>query len=242
MSPSDEELLSAYLDGMLGEVDAARVEQMISADPALAVELDRLRANDKLLRAAMRAAVSDDVHADDLRRFGLAAAPAAAAPETRAANDNRRTWTWAGAAAIAASAALFLFLQPRGAEDPWQTAAFATALETTPSLQQASLPKGAILTPRLTIVAADGRFCREFEITAKDSEHNRDGLACRSASGAWQAVALAAPAGGLGDATRIEVAGGPDGSNLDAAYQRLRASDPLPADQERALIARHWAK
>lgn len=229
--------MSAYLDGALSADQTAEVEAMIAADPAVAETLSRLRDNDRLLRAALSDAVPDVADFATLRRFGIEP-PASARPA--AANDNRR-WLWTGlGAAVAASLALFLAVPRPPVAQPWQTAQFAHALEATPSLQTASLPDDASISPTLSFAAGDGRFCREFKLTAKTAADSRDGIACRGAGGEWRAVALVAPAGALAAGNSIEVASGADPAALDAAYRKLAASDPLPAAEERALIAVHW--
>ena len=241
MTESDEEMLSAYLDGALGAEDKARVEKLAVRDPKIAAELQRLRANDGFLRNAMLNAVPDDQDAATLDRFGLGPT-AVSAPPPAAGNDNRRNWALAGAAgAIAASVALIFLVQPSAVTSPWQTPEFRQALETTPSLQQAALSKRDTLTPRLSFAAGDGRYCREFSLAAFDPSQSRDGIACRDPSGTWDAVVLTSPSSPLNDGNAIEVAGGST-SSLDKEYSRLRGSDPLPADQERELIARHWSR
>ena len=246
-----EEMVSAYLDGALNADESAEVEALIASDPAFAEMVARLRDNDRLLHAALTAAVPEVADAATLRRFGIAPAatapaakPSATAPSAKpAANDNLRRWLWPGAlTAIAASAAVVMLGQPRQVQAPWQTAQFAAALERTPSLQAASLPDDASVSPSLSFAAGDGRFCREFKLTAKAAAQSRDGIACRGAGGEWQAVALIAPAGSRPTGNSIEVAAGADGGALDPAYRRLAASDPLGAERERELIASHWQK
>ena len=49
-TPIDDELLSAYIDGLVTDEEKARVEAAVAADPALAWELDTLRRTVELVR------------------------------------------------------------------------------------------------------------------------------------------------------------------------------------------------
>lgn len=238
MSGEIEEMLSAYLDGNLSDADREALEVRIASDPSVSERLERLRSNDTMLRTAMADGISDTADEATLSRFGLGDEPAP--PERAAANDNRK-WVWPAAAAIAAGAAVFLATRPAVQTEPWQTPAFSQALDVTPSLQEASLPHGNALKPSLSFVAGDGRYCREFNLSAASPAASRDGVACRDKGGKWQAIALIRPSGSLSSAGKIDVAGGSGSNDLDAVYGRLNASDPLPAAQERSLIASHWA-
>ncbi|HWI88169.1 MAG TPA: hypothetical protein VNS11_02865 [Sphingomicrobium sp.] len=245
MSGGTDDMLSAYLDGSLDEAGCEKVRALIAGDPAVAEEFERLRSNDGLLRAALTEGIADPADEDALSRFGLRREPqakVAALSARRAANDNLRRWVWPAAAAIAASAAVLMIARPAAQPEPWQTGAFSEALESTPSLHEASLPGGASVSPVLSFIAGDGRFCREFHLAGGRGAAGREGLACRRQDGEWQVIAFAPSAGALASGNRIEVAEGPSVAGLDAVYQRLRASDPLPAGEERSLIAKHWSK
>ena len=241
MTRGREELLSGYIDGALGADDRREVEEWLASDPSLAQEVARLRAHDQLLREALMAEVPEEADEETLRRFGID--PARAPTKVQAskpANDNFGRWAWPALGAVAAAFGLFLVVEPRRAAPPPQQNAFAQAMEATPSLQQASLPDGSKVSPVLTFAAADGRFCREFQLKSAKSGHSREGIACRNASGAWQTVALAARAGGIPKGDKIDVAEGADTSGLDTAYSRLGGSDPLSAEREKQLIRGHW--
>jgi hypothetical protein len=95
------------------------------------------------------------------------------------------------------------------------------------------LADGRTLTPVLTVRAADGRWCREFRAGGETA------LACRQDARRWTIEAHGAAASGP-DAGSIAMAGGADPAPLDAAYRRLKASDPVSADEERALIGKAW--
>jgi len=63
LSREDELLVNAYLDGELGPVEVNRFEQRLSSEPTLAAEIEAYR----LLRAALRFDLADDVPSRNLR-------------------------------------------------------------------------------------------------------------------------------------------------------------------------------
>lgn len=64
LSKDDELLLNAYLDGELDPLEANRFEARLASEPALAAEIEAYR----LLRAALRSDLAEDVPSPDLRR------------------------------------------------------------------------------------------------------------------------------------------------------------------------------
>ncbi len=62
LSKEDELLVNAYLDGELPPLDANRFEQRLSSEPALVAEMEAYR----LLRAALRSDLDEDVPSSDL--------------------------------------------------------------------------------------------------------------------------------------------------------------------------------
>jgi anti-sigma factor RsiW len=64
LSKNDELLLNAYLDGELDPLEASRFEARLASEPALATEIEAYR----LLRAALRSDLAEDVPSPDLRR------------------------------------------------------------------------------------------------------------------------------------------------------------------------------
>jgi anti-sigma factor RsiW len=63
VSKEDAVLLNAYLDGELSPLEADRLEQRLASEPALAAEVEAYR----LLGAALRADIGDDMPPHDLR-------------------------------------------------------------------------------------------------------------------------------------------------------------------------------
>lgn len=236
--PDRDEWICAYLDGALDPASMAEFEQAMESDSTLAGDIERLLANDSLLRAAFDSPMHDDVDAALLARMGLAEPAGEQLAVPAAANDNPpfwRGWRLPAAGAIAAALALAVTVGMPSGPAPM---AFGPALDATASGQLASLEDGTELTPVLSFAAADGRFCREFSLAGAGS--GGKGIACREGTGNWQVEALEPGATRLADAAGIVLAAGADGAALAAAYDQLGASDPLPMDREEALIADGW--
>lgn len=230
MNEQDFELLSQYLDGELDLFSARRLEQRLAAEPALASALQQLREQDASLQAAFvdKDRVPDRVVGLLKDRGNVVALPRPSAP--------RPAWHYAVAASLVA--AIGLVLAP-----PWKTpgdanATLASVLESTPSMAQgwASLEDGSQVRPVLSFRDVQGNWCREYLATDGDSASR--GVACRD-QGEWQVQVLAAtdlP----GDSDRFRPAGAGD-SDLIARFLSERAAGiALSANQEAALIDRHW--
>jgi hypothetical protein len=240
-----DEWISAYLDGALDAAGMAEFERAMAQDDALAAEVERLLGNDDLLRAAFDGPMQNGIDDALLERMGLAdPAPSAevialpvSGEQSIAANDNQpiwRRWRLPAAGAMAAAIALAITLGLPGSGGM----PFSAALDATPSGQLAMLDDGAELMPVLTFVAGDGRFCREFSLGT--GSQGGKGIACRSGAGAWQVEALEGGATRLTDSGQIVLAAGAESTALDAAYDRLAATDPLQSAREEALIAADW--
>lgn len=232
MTDESEEKLAAFLDGAMGDAEAAEFEARLSSDPELAAKAERWLANDRRIAAAFAPVALAPVTPELLHGMGLGElAPVAAAPS--AANDNSPWWRRHAlplGGALAASLAAILLLTPRSAQLPRRDLSFA--LETGQSLTPVQLADGSSVTPTLTVKAADGRWCREYR------QASSVGLACRKA-GQWT-VEAQGTGSGPADGSEIAVASGADGSALDAVFARLRTSDPIDGKDEAELIAKGW--
>jgi hypothetical protein len=242
--------ITAFLDGAMEEAEQRAFEAEMEADPALAARVEQMMGNDDLLRAAFAGPIEQGVDAQLLDRMGLSVrAPAAevvdlsarrAAALPRAANDDVRGWLrWrlplGGVIAAGLALALMLTVQRDGGATD-----FSGAMDTLPSGQMASLDNGAKVRPLLTFKAGDGRYCREFALDSGGS--GQTGIACTGGAGKWRIEALDKAGAKLGNAGEIELASGARGAGLDAAYERLGASDPLDKAAETALISSKWRK
>ena len=223
---NEDERLAAWLDGALAPEEAEAFAAELERNPALAAKAEAWAANDRAMAGAFFASerpIDDDL----IARLGLAA------PAPVAANDNPRLarfgWIAAGSAlAASVAAALMLTLRPPAPVDD-----LSGALERTASLGTARLADGRTITPLLTVRAADGRWCREYR------EGGDTALACRGGAGRWTIEARARAAAAQ-DAGAIAVASGADPAPLEAAYERLKASDPVGPADEQALIGKGW--
>jgi hypothetical protein len=245
---TEDEKLSRFLDNDLGDDERAELQSVVSTDAIAKTKLERMRANDDLVRKAFDAPMREDVPDRFLNAIdaGLAR-QATARPDNvvsledrlpRSGNDNRRAW-WPIGGAIAASLAVGLLLgtQFAPAGDATTSLALNDVLNDTPSTQTISLKSGERVTPELTFERRGGGYCRRFGITDTDSK--RLGLACRT-DGHWTVEALL-PAGTASSAQDGYVAAeGPGDAGMDGVIDTLRAGDPLDKAAENALIARRW--
>lgn len=247
-----DERIGGWLDGVLDPDETARFEADLARDPGLRAQVAAWQANDDLLREAFSAPIREGVDNALLERMNLARpqprlvfsredAPAGAGP----ANDDPIGWPtgWrrrlrprvavALGGLVAAGLALAVILPGQQArrDDP-----MALAMAQLPSGSARTLPDGSRVTPVLSFAAADGRMCREFALAGRSTG---SGIACKGTAG-WTIEARSDGSTAPAATGRIGTAGGPDGAGLDAAYARLGAGDPLPASDERALIAAGW--
>jgi negative regulator of sigma E activity len=241
---NQQEQITAFLDGQMDDADMTNFEAAMNTDPALADAVARYGANDDLLRGAFDAPIQQGVDDALLAKMGLAEIKTAqvvdisvARKSKTAANDDSpgwRRWRWPAAGSIAAAMVAAVMLQTSPISETG--AKFAEAMETLPSGQIAQLAKGETVEPLLTFQAGDGRFCREF---SRSGAQSATGVACRG-DGGWAVVANAKGATSLSNTDQIEMAAGADGSALADEYARLKASDPLDSEAEKALIANGW--
>ena len=242
--------IGAYLDGEMTSAELAAFEAELAADALLAADVLRFRGSDSELRGALGSAGAETIEADLLARLGLADGEVVNLADARRARDMRapaappaRRWVWPAAGALAAGLAAFLvFGRPPQAVAPLDgleaTPAFQLAMHELPSASQKLLDGGTTVSPRLTFVAGDGRYCREFSVTAPQA--TQVGIACRRGT-TWRIEALA-----KGDAAapvdgQLQTAGSDDNAALDATYKQLAGSDPIDGESEKRLIANSWA-
>lgn len=238
-----ESRIAAYLDGQMSAADLASFEADLEQDPALAEAVARFGANDGLLRAAFEPPMQEPVDDALLTRMGLGSADVVNLVDRRpskpsvAANDDARRWArWRWPAAGAIAAALVVTVMTQTGQAPTTEQQFAQAMETLASGQSVALASGEAITPVLTFKAGDGRYCREF---SRSGATAATGIACRGGSG-WVIEAEAKGANQSKSGNQIATADGADSGKLDEAYARLKASDPVDGDTEKALIAVSW--
>jgi surface antigen len=195
MTTIDAEMLVAYLDGEVDAGTAARVEQALASDPALAARLAALQRGDARLKAAF-----DPVLSAPLPSLALVPAPgriaaAGVAPATR----RRASWV-AIAAGLAGLVVGFaagqlgpILIAP---VEPGTVAAIEAELPdvlehevsgTTITFHDTLQGVSGSVTPVRTFKNADGSFCRAYEARASDSDATvvSRGIACRDDDGRW---------------------------------------------------------
>ncbi|HEX7781901.1 MAG TPA: anti-sigma factor [Sphingobium sp.] len=229
-----EEMLVAYADGELDEVNRRRVERTIAGDEALA---QRLAAHEAL-RARLSghfAPIAEEEAPDRFRALLEPHTKVIDLTEARAARTRRARPGWMTGAAIAASLVLGLWLGrgmggeagPVGISGGKMVAqgSLAKALDT----QLASAQGGDDVRIGLSFRARDGGWCRSFEGAAVS------GVACRA--GADWRLEQAAPGHGTSGDYRQASSGDP---RVMATIDQLIAGAPVDAAAEKAARDGGW--
>ena len=233
MMAIDDDMLMAFVDGELDEVNRARVERAVAEDPALKTRLEqqqRLRAR---LAAHYGPAAEEDVP-DRFRALLETNVVPFPVAQPRPARPLWQTLT-----ALAATLLLGLAIGrtllapgaagPIGVQDGAMVAQgeLATALETQLASAQTQAAPTRI---GVTFARGDGRPCRTFDSQAAA------GIACRGDNG-WQVIMTSAGAGG--QRTDYRQAG--SGNMLvQQAAQDMMAGEPLDEAAERRARDSGW--
>jgi hypothetical protein len=233
MTEADEKFF-AWLDGELGEAEAAEVERRVAGDPAL----QDLAAAHRALGAQMRSAF-DPVAQQAVPLSAYAPSEnVASLAQARVARHIRLTPRFSAQAA--AMAAVFvmgivtgnmLLSDPAAPIAPEAGRLVASAgLEEALYDRLASQPAGGGPRIGLTFRDTSGAICRTF------ADNGADGLACRE-GGDWRLRALfqgeQSPAGDY----RMAAGGDP---RLGALVDEMIAGEPFDAAQEQAARDRGW--
>lgn len=237
-----DEILSAFLDGELGPLEAAEVEAAIKADPALASRLKSLEAATRHFAEAVRAI-------DD------APMPASVEALLRPKADNvvqfkkprRGAPKWLIPAALAATLAAIVvaggdlgrtpgvdagaFAVAAGPVDP--KSGLHRALEQSPSAEEHTV-RGGSVRPVATFRIAGGALCREF--VAIINSNAARAVACRG-DRQWTVKIAAEDDSAAGGG--YQPASGPAGA-ISAYVDEAIAGDALGVDEESALIKAGW--
>lgn len=120
--------------------------------------------------------------------------------------------------------------------------ALQQALEKAPSGTTAGSRSGSAatsVTPVLTFLDRDRRYCRQYELSASGAKPLA-GVACRIAAGEWRiAIHAEAKAAKAAPKGRHLTASGPDEA-IETVINRMIDGDALGADDERAALESAW--
>lgn len=264
MTISDETLVS-YMDGELTPAEAGRVESALAGSPELLRGLlAMLRADkaagkyfhtidDRPLPAGIVTALeqfptaaSTEDTADNVVPLAGASASAPVSAPAPAYAPRRAAWHLPLAASIALAiglgAGLNLGVAPRDAGEAGSLIAASQplydVLESVASGQTVALEGETTryATPLMTVAAADGAYCREFEIAGPQVIIR--GAACRQGDSSWLVAVQTA-----------EATTNADGNYRTASEQRpaaiaafLATTAPVEATAEQILIANKWTE
>ncbi len=258
---SDDEALSAWLDGELPQAEADRLTERLASEPALANRLEAMRSADGRVRDAF--AALDDVPMPqsvlDLLGKEHSRAPARDAGSNVVSFPRRTLQPFlqapvAIAAAVALAAGFFVSGQMRDGTLPGGPAEslYAGAIpadsglhalfETGESGRTMTLADGRTGQPLLTFADADGAWCRQVAIggSAAGTVH---AVACRQ-DGRWHMEVLSIDRQAAPDsAGPYQMASSTTPPAVSGVIDTLiGAGTPLDAPAESALIESGWQK
>lgn len=108
----DDELLSAYVDGELDDVQLAQVEQRLADDPAARQLVDELRALSGEIRSLPKESLGEDLSAAVLQRAERSMLLGSEQKPTPRPSDGGSSRRWVWAATAIAAALLLMFVAP----------------------------------------------------------------------------------------------------------------------------------
>lgn len=245
MPKTDDEALSALLDGALDEESARTLHARLAEEPALAARLDALRDADARVCEAYAGIASEPLPPAVLDRLRAPAVRENVLPFARRAYRPALSahLPWAAAAAVALAIGWLAGSLRSGDADPVLAVAGVVApdsglnalLEETPSGVTHDLPGNLSGTARLTYRNTLGEYCRQIVLTAR--EGRTEALACRGQDAVWRIELAEFTAD---DGALYRPAAG--GSMIGAAVDESISGAPLEAQQEQALIEQDWAQ
>src|SRR5262245_26251567 len=243
---SDDDALSALIDGALPSDEAAALRARLKQEPALAARLAELERANSAVRDAYRNVVDEPLPESVLELLRAPAAPASNVVDLGARRRGRALPAWlphAAAAGIALAIGLglgFGFGQRAGDTPAGLLAATGPVapgsalhalLESAPSGEPRAID-GATAEARFTFRAQGGDWCRELAVSSGAARNAA--VACRR-DGGWRVDLIGVEAGG----EAYRPAGGD--SPLREAVDARIDGEPLEPDAERALVGRGWA-
>lgn len=230
MTISENEL-AAFADGQLAPADAARVEQAVAADPALARQLTAHR----MLKDRLSGHFAPIMAEEPPERLTALLLPRPAVVDLAAARAERSQrarlprWTWVAGPALAASLLIAVLVAGSGGGSSavYAETQLAAVLNSQLVADQNSDAQTRVL---LSFVRADGDYCRAY------ASDRQSGIACNDGTG-W---ALVEQAGGANGSQGEYQQAGSSMADVLARAQDMAVGGALDAEAERAARERGW--
>jgi len=255
-----DEMLSAYLDGMLDGDDMRAVEHAMEKDPQSTRRLARMIRNDRLLRARFHA-VSRRPVPEPISALLEPAAEPDHSWWTSLVGDVFRGGALPGLARLAGITAVVAVLgigvmtlpdRGTGPNEGRTDTSVADALPSTnpelsrlldrqPSGELVTFGNGTLARIELSFEHAEGRYCRQYRVAHQGESTSFAVVACRLGTD-WQEVLVQRIDAPLADSGQFHAASGPDSSVLDSYIVEHMAGDIMVGDSEVELIRRDWSK
>jgi len=244
--PLSDEKIMAHVDGELEPTEDAKVAAQLADDPIAGDRADALRKLNGMLRASYESALKEPVPDEllqvvDQRRARASGFRLGRLFEGFLAPGLAHAVTAVLLIAIGGATSIWLFGAEDDANGPERLAA---VLETGRSGAPIAIDtNGGQITPLLTFVHRDGRYCRQFEDLSGGLTSY--GVACRSGAGAWQLEMMVHtdlwgyPVEDQ-KGPEYQLATGPLDSFLDQALEAAMPEPPLAPEAESDLISGGW--
>jgi hypothetical protein len=230
MAEIDETMLIAWVDGELGEAEAAQVAQATAADPELAAQAHRHRRMKARFAAAFDPIAEQSV-ANPTPAPVISLAAVRAERKAKTARPPQRWWRVGGALAASLMVGVLIghdVRGPSGVAD--RTGDLALSAPIVQALDGQLSGDGGAVQVALSFKDRGGHYCRSF------SGQNLSGVACRDGSD-WQ-LRYASPASS--QQTDYRMAGSDDGEMR--FIQSTMAGEPLNHDAELKARANRWVR
>jgi negative regulator of sigma E activity len=235
-----DEKLSAFLDAELPEAEMEAIREQLIEDENLASRMAELAMVDELvaisystidarpLPESIKNLLAEDEPKGETKTAQIIAFPLLKKFQQKIQQH----------AAIAAGVVLVIGFGlsqslRTNTSDDWQ--AVASILDTAPSGLEKLASTGVQIKPRLSFTNKAGDYCRQFNMSDKNSAS--ENIACRK-DNKWQIAATVALDKVQENGTYQTASGG---SLLDATLEQMASGDFLDAQAESAAIEQHWS-